>query len=617
MINKIKTYGFFCLGLALLLLYWYWVHPPGFARGYAEDLCPDIVRQIMAQQLQKLGRPSFITDQVMTPFKVSVPYLSWAIERDWLGAYVWMWDRDFPFIWVYFGVSLITSYLGVGFILRRMRLSSSAAWLVALAVVGFHVPRHFKIWHHHEHLLQHWVYWGIFIDAWIWQKYLRDRNWSWSLELWRGFCLLGLFGTVGYFWGPMLLEWSLVRVGLVLGAWVAYRRGERIKVEGSILSALFPVSMGILFLLIDFRWFSPLFKEVKRLGEVYQGVSWFAHGGFLIRPLWLDTFKLSMIHWPPIDAVETVSTIGWFYLIPMVLALRLLRKKRGGLGLWSLWPFLILMGIAVFYMSIDISIAGHEHIFQTAVQTVVPFMKFFRVASRWSLFMPQFTTVLVVLAWPELSRWVMGWLPNWRENKKKLVFLGFYCFVVGSEVTWLGYPVNAMAPLSESVQTMLNRIRDLPGTSVLNMPFCVAGGNGVCTAEQCPNYPYSNAPACLRTWHDKKVYGLYASRLLFSDCEYYNRQPYRSWFNAWGTQRCLTEPEWNDFCEYLNQHTELSAVLVFPGIWHGAATPECRAEFDNRLGQPLGEDSFYLSPTRGGGPANPTGILWYGARCRQ
>lgn len=165
---------FFWIGLALIAAYWLWVHPPGFGRfGYAGDFCPDFVRQIMADNLQRFGRPVFTTDRFMTPEGASVPFLSWSMERDWIGAYVWRWNRDFPFLWVYFGISLAVSYLGVGWILRRMSLPHAAAWALAAGVVLFNIPRHFKTYYHFEHLPQHWVYWSLFLDAWIWQRFWR------------------------------------------------------------------------------------------------------------------------------------------------------------------------------------------------------------------------------------------------------------------------------------------------------------------------------------------------------------------------------------------------------------------------------------------------------------
>jgi|GEM_PF-4825362 len=599
----------FWLGLLITGLYWYSIHPLEFSRAYGEDAgFFELVRQVMAQQIQKLGHPAFTTDQVMTPFQVSLPYMTWAIEKDWLGGYFWLWNRDFPFFWFYFGISLLGSYLGVGLILRKMGLSKIAAWGFATAVVTFHIPRHFKIWYHYEHLPQHWVYWGLFLDAWIWQNFWRDYKWSWSLELWRGLCLLGVFGTAGYFWGPMLMIWALVRISIVILYYLRRKKQIATEMGGNILSALFPLFFGLFLFVLDLRWFLPLWAEVKRQGPVPQAYGWFAHLGYVVRPLWLDTFisRMNWVHLPPINHPETVVTIGWSYWIPSWLAIRFAQKKYGGPGLIAVLPFLIFLCIGILYLG-----TGYPYyIIQHLIQSTVPFMKFFRAASRWGLFLPQISTIIIVLAWPQITTWAQ------RLQKKKAWLLAFCCIFV-SEVTWLTHPVIQTEPLSPSVTQMLEKIKKLPGTTVLDLPFCVAGGNGVCTEEQCPNYPASTAPACLRGWHDKKVYGLYTSRLVPSDCEYYQRSPYLSWFNAWKTQLCFTESEWSDFCKYLSAHSELSAVLVYPDIWTAIQKPECRIEFEKHLGSALGEDTFYPTPMRGDTRTHPSRIIWYPPHCVQ
>lgn len=593
----------FGLGLAAILVYWFSVRPVGIPHGYSEDMCyPDMVRQLMADQLREFGKPTFITDRFMTPEGASVPYMAWSIERDWLGAYFWMWNKYFPFAWFYFGLSLVVTYLGVGWIVRRMGLNPGWAWALTASVVIFHVPRHFKIWHHYEHQLQHWIYFAFFLDAWIWQRFRRENRWSWVLELWRAFLMVGMLGTVGYFWGPLILEWALVRIAML-----ALFRKRKIQVEGSWRWAIPPVVLSWVMLAAYSRWYIPLFYEAKKLGPVPQGLGWFAHLGFLVRPLWLSSLVSGL---PPIDAPETVVSIGWFFWIPAILAIWVLRKKKGGPGLGTIFPFFLLLILAFLYLG-----TGKPYLVHKLLQTMIPFMSFFRVASRWGLFLPQLMVILVVLAWPELRAWTRRLI---ERRGIRVVAPLVLLFVISSieEMTWLRVPVNMMAPMPQAVADMLNRIRDLPGTSVLNLPFCVAGGNGVCTESQCPNYPYSTTGECLRIWHEKKIYGLYQSRMVDSHCAIYNKQPYQSWFNAWAAQRCFTDLEWKEFCGYLSGHPEISAILLHPDIWAGAHDPKCRALFDTHLGPPLAESSYLMSPTRGGKGANPSRIAWYGPRCR-
>ena len=81
----------------------------------------------MAEQLAVHGAPVFRFDGVMAPFGIEAPfYAGWNIERDWIGARIWAWDRDFPFYWWEFGISLLLCYSISGFLLRRMGYSLSS-----------------------------------------------------------------------------------------------------------------------------------------------------------------------------------------------------------------------------------------------------------------------------------------------------------------------------------------------------------------------------------------------------------------------------------------------------------------------------------------------------------
>lgn len=362
--------------MALILFYGYAVHPPGFGRGYAEDMgYPEMTRQLMSEQIHQFGGPHFVTDHFMAPYGSSIPYMSWNLEHDWLGAYFWSWNRDFPFLWFYFLVSMVVSYFGVGYILRKMGFDRGWGWGIATAVVLFHLPRHFKIWHHYDHLLQHWLYLGLFMDAWILQRFYRERRWTLSLEFWRAFFGIAMVGTAGYFWGPLLMIWVMARITMAIRAWTCSRKGEKITVEMPALKQVaLPLVLSAVYLFIAYRWYYPLYVQVKALGPVWQSLGWFAHFGYILRPVWLDL----LINLPPIDKPETVVSVGWFYWVPAFLAMVLMaRKKRFSL----IAPYVILLAVGVVYMSYDDGV----WYFQRFIQAVVPFMSFFRVACRWSL----------------------------------------------------------------------------------------------------------------------------------------------------------------------------------------------------------------------------------------
>lgn len=625
-IRKYPVYAVY-IGAFLILLYWLLLKPPGTGRlGYAEDLGGiELTRQIMADNLAEFGRPNFVTHRMMAPTGTNATYCSWALERDWIGGYFWQMDRDFPWLWVYFAISMLVSYFGSGLIMRKMGLSKTAAWSIATLIILVDIPRHFKIYHHYEHLIQHWLYLSFFFDAWIWQRFWRDRKWSWNLELWRGVILLGTFGIGGYYWGPTILEWILVRacmIGFVL-FW-RLRSGSWNKslpvIEGTVRKAILPLSVGTLLFGIDLLWFLPLATQALKLGDIQNGLGWTA--GFLqpLVPLWLEpitdiftwwnlplhhyiihALRTSKLSW---EGTETVVTIGWIYWVPLVFGIVWLRKKRGGAGIGAILPQLILLATFLLYLG-----TGWPFTFQVFIQSLVPFMKYFRVVSRMGLFLVPLLATMIVLSWPEIARA----FAKLRPSKKFRRWV--WCFGIGSvlEVSLLfSHTVTRMPPMDQAAVDLFAAIKASPGTTVLDMPFCVAGGNGVCTTAECPNYPYSATAAVMTGWHDKKVFGFYEARMVPDQCELYNHEPFLGFFDAWKWQRCLNESEWKNFCSYLDASPEISAILVYPGIWRALENPACRAQFDQHFGPAKGQAELLISFE-----GKSTEVLWYDSKCRK
>jgi hypothetical protein len=141
---------------------------------------------------------------------------------------------------------------------------------------------------------------------------------------------------------------------------------------------------------------------------------------------------------------------------------------------------------------------------------------------------------------------------------------------------------------------MLKKLKDAPGNTVLDIPFCMTGANDMC-GHQCPFGFDSNVGQVLRWWHDKRVYGLYAGRLVEEDCKTYDKSPYHEWFHAWKEPRCFQEKEWERFCSYLEEQPKLSAILLYPDMWPGTENKECLQEFERRLGAPI-DQGTYFSP---------------------
>lgn len=609
-----REFFVFLSGVVLILAYWILVKPLNPGPGYFEDFCIEMSRRAMSDSIERFGKPTFVTDLFMAPFGMPVPFFSWSIERDWMGAWFWKWNKFFPFIWAYFLASLFLTYAALGYIFKKMKLSASWAWAIAALICVFNIPRHFKIWYHIEYLAQHWLVISIFLDAWIWAKWTRERKWSWILELWRAFLILAVLGTPGYFWAMSALVWMILRLSMLLS--LRKPQGMSLQIEGSWRAAILPSVLCLLWLSFELRWFIPLITEMRKLGTVSQGLGWWANIGYVFRPLWLDILAgpLAFSHiLAPLDRPETVVTAGWFYWVPAVTALVLLRKKAGGSGLKTVFPFVLLLVLTIAYFASEPIFKQVRWLIHWPMQHLVPFMSFFRATSRWGIVLPYFLGAIIILSWPELSAWAKALY----KRRPKMVNAVVAVFALSSiaEAAWLFHPVMMQPPLASSMVSLLDQVRAKPGTTVLDMPFCVAGGNGVCTAEQCPNYPLSTVSGCLSSWHDKKIYGLYQARLAPEQCQYYGKAPFTHWFSAWKEQRCLSDDEWQEFCTYLEGQPDISSILIYPDIWKAAGHPACRAEIEQRLGAPLAESVFLARPTRGGAGSDPSRIWLFPGKC--
>jgi hypothetical protein len=610
------------LGLFLVIGYWVSVHPPGFSHvGYSEDMCGDVLRQTMASTLQKGGGPAFWSDEVAIPAaRTSMPFMSWSLERDWIGAWFWSWKPEFPWLWAYLGASLVASFLFVGVLLERgMRLGRLTSWGLATFLVLFNVPRHYKLWHHFEFAMQHWLYLGVFLDAWIWRRAVVERRWSLGTEAWRLLFQLGVLGTAGYYWGGGSLQWMVFRLCLLALIWRSRGSAEPVRLEWNWRAARIPAFLGVILAGIQFRWFWPLLQETRLWNQAVSQELWFkATIGRVVQPLWLDGIWnpiAARFGWPkllPIDTPETVVTIGWLYLVPVAWGVWILRRSKGlraALGLVA--PFLICVAIAVLYFS-----KGVPWEFAQAVQKVVPFLIYFRTASRWGLFLPLWFGAMLVLLWP----WIAARLrERWPAKDASAVRLrrwaGLFLLLSAVELSRLAVPVNAMPAPSPGLKDFYARVAASPGDRVLDLPFCLNGGNGGCEENFCPFYPRGSAPICLRLFHGKKIHGLYQARLNPESCSTYRREPFTSLFAAFRGGRCLEGAEWDRLCAYLDEYPTHAGVMIFPDLWKAAAEPSCRAQFERRLGARLEESAFAPVADRGATTTELSRVWWYPGRC--
>lgn len=571
--------GFF--GLFILALYWWKIGGLTLPLGSGGDSCFDVLRQEVAQQLSRHHWMTFWSQSFMAPTGIWIPYVSWTIERDLIGALFWWIWPGAPYVAGYFLVSLILSYGIVGYILKRIGVGSIASWILACFFLLFNPARHLKTWYHFEFLPQHWLYLGFFLDVWIWTELTSRRKWNLNLEAWRVFIFLGNFFSTGYFWSIGILEYVLVRIGIGILFWFNTFCLEKKKSRFEIVfpnlrSWILPGVGSLILLSIEIAWYLPLWHAVRNFPVEGDYLGYTTKFPKLFAPVFLPLERL--------DNPETLVTAGWSYWIPAFLGFWAVWKRRGWKGfVLKVAPFLILLGIACAYMT------RRPEFVALAMKDFFPFMKFFRVAARWGLVLPLILSSLICLCWADLKEVFIR-----LSIGAKAVMGTSLVVILIFELNFLTYPVYGWQSLDASVSSFLKAIQKMPGERLLDLPFCVAGGNGICAEKQCPNYPDSLQIQCFRMWHEKQVYGIYQARMNPESCEIYGREPFTSWFSAWKEKRCFHPDEWKAFCDYLDQDRQtsrtdsrLSGILVHSDIWKEAGSDECFSQFERHLGKPI------------------------------
>ena len=174
----------------------------------------------------------------------------------------------------------------------------------------------------------------------------------------------------------------------------------------------------------------------------------------------------SFPHITAIDTPETVVTVGWTFWLPVFWMLWLSRAKKGGRG-WITWlPLGTVLLLWLLYLQPNFGGA-----YADLLRRYVPFMEFFRVASRMGLFFPSLLGALVALGWPEISRWASDWRGTGTVKRWKQVALVSMAGIFLLELPFLAYPINVMPAMPTKLKEVLAEVQRACNM-VLDFPFC-------------------------------------------------------------------------------------------------------------------------------------------------
>ena len=457
----------------------------------------------------------FANNHHFYPEGLSPVFQSWALERDYFYGLLSKVFGPGPWLFYYYGLSILVTSIGSFLLLRRSFHDNRAAmasifltYVNAYAMQRF--PAHFGI------AVHHWSSLSVIAHFLVFYRFSRNRQIPLKLHLISGLLtLLSLGQELGYVAGIALTSF-VVTYGLMalIGLW-RYRKGLR-NFCSSVLGQWWQdfksqSSTQVLVLVIlaaAFFIVSPLLSIVTEIGKQQTGEmlsgNWWAHPLRFLVPLepslgglYGEQFK---------DSTETFidGIPGWFLLFIGLGGVYYSIKKRR----WAALSLLTLLGLFVFY-------APEE----SPILKVFPWFRYARVGPRPTIIYPTILVCLSLLA-PlgfNMSRRAIG------ATLLAVVLFGIDTFNIYSRIL----PPVVIEPPGEFLGCM-EEIKKQPGEAVLDFPFCYKGGNGggICNFEQ------TTGTWALRKYHEKKVLGSYFARLSAKNARFYE---------AYGLDRMLHE----------------------------------------------------------------------------
>lgn len=520
----------------------------------------------------------FVTDDVGFPGGTSIVYLSWCAERDLLHMVLLRAFGPGPWLQLYLALSPTVAALGIWALLRR-EIGRPRAALVAWIGAFMCFYASFKYPYHLNMAALHWASMSMVVDWLFVRRVLAGERISGRLVLARVALLGAVVGLdIGYVAGYALTSFTVTSV--YLAAWLAFVGRRR----GIGWSALAPRELGTelrahpfvfafwgALLAVALVFYVPFDLAIVLGARVYRFDG--AGGSF-----WASQLRLLLPFLPGAnpgsawvraifgddDGTGEFST-GWallaFFALGVVAA-----RRRGRLAFVA--PLLVTFALCFAF-----------HPSRVRTLHVFPWFFFNRVAGRSTIFFPLWFA-LVGLEWLGSAS---------LRLRRALAVVG----AIETVTAWTLVHDYRPARYTVEMARYFEAVRAAPGEGLLEWPFCVAGANGVGTAELCPYYTLVSTSYAYRRFHGKKVFGFYLSRLHASQVAPRARwaalfspddpDPHR----AKRETRCFDEARFRAFDELVAsgrfRAIQLDVDLLPPG---------CAASFHERYGAPVARASL-------------------------
>lgn len=520
------------------------------------------------------------TKAMLYPFGTLVVFLPWGVERDLVYTILHGRLGDGPWLQLYQAASVAISSLGTYLLLRRED-GAARALFVAFAGTFMNFYAVYKFPHHMNVTALHWVVLSIVVDFMLFRRLVRRQRWSARLVVARVVLLPLLLGLdIGYSMGYALLSFSVTSVAALVVVLRARARGE------NVLASVVPrepvrelrahVATSVLFtaLLVVGTWlYLPI---VMQICAATRKFSFAGPGG----SFWASQFRLLFPYLPFIgpqskamvaifgeaEGIGEFST-GWALLALAVLGLRGAKRRR---ELVIYTPIFVAFALCLLY---------HPRAFPTL--RLFPWFQFNRVAGRATLVFPIWFALAALGAHVDFA---VARVRTWATAIGLLA-------AIETATAYAAFRYDVFRP-DPSFWSYMDAVRQAPGEAVLDWPFCIAGGNGVASADLCPYYAQTSSTYAYRRFHEKDVVGVFLSRMTEAQPKPFYDLGFPKLFTPDSREirqsqretRCFDEHEWETFESFYRSH-DFAGLSLYPDL----LAEGCAEQFIHRFGEPIAE----------------------------
>ena len=524
---------------------------------------------------------NFHTNQIFYPYGVNAVLEPWSVERGYFFTLFFSIFGTGPWHFVYYEFSLLITCLGL-YALFKIDFGPLKASLAGFVAVFFNFYALAKFPGHFPISVLHWSILGIAVDYLLIRRIMALENIPLRLILLR--CLLTVLALglgLGYAAGSSLLSVTVCGFyALFFGVGYCLKKREApYKIEELLkswrqeilnhkrsCSALIAITAVFTFLYVPIVL--QIYFAVKEFTDMAQGAMWSSPWRILIpwlpwinpgmsEPIWLK----GLIN----DSPEGLGagSPGYLLLLAALGGILFTRRKA------ALVPF-ILMFIWIWT----------NHPYKGFSLTILPWFKYARVGSRFTMLMPLLLTIMALE------------IPIVKIKKSYLIaaFCMLLVLIGGLEFyTFLNRYRYRAPEVPESFYKYMQTVKDTPGEAVLDWPFCIAGGNGVGTGSLGRFYHLNNAVGFMQRYHGKKIVGNYFGRLHMTLIAPFLKAGWNkmfhpdnpSYFKSKRQATPMTDQEW-DFFDKFYTLNDFCGISLYPSL----LAPGDREKFYERFGRP-------------------------------